>query len=1117
MQTNSSPKSPTAADMVEGIEWLNNTGFTDPGFWYGVNSTFDPSDVDTNRSTGAGGQANYVIVGNKTEISLVERSPSVVNWTACINPDFGVFPQSDAGVPTYSVDATGWNASHRWAENRNYCNNTPSVLYKRNYTLPFNLSDYEITAISVDATFNASAMTDSTNSGGIEVPGDVDPTQGAVYDFGRVYLRVSNLLGTNTYELASNTTGMLGKNIGTQGNIEKMGDTHFFLSNPSDILIAYLTNALVSGDYQNLTVIVGIDIHCEKNSAQDEDYFEAVRVKNFNLTFSVEKRINQQVAASWNQDADRLPDNIIVLDARLFFEYKIDTLWPTASPNSEFRIKVNGGVLGETVPLSRAILNWQQAKLDGFQVQLYENTLVNVSIEVYIGDTFLNDNNITVSIDNVHLNITYNTTLPLIPTNPLKLYINGTECASNPSVTVPLGTTVNITVIYENVSSVFIPGATVQLTWLQFSESFDQDTDHDQYTYLLDVDSKLLRGLNYLTIKAVKDGYKLQKQDPSPTITVRKVNGTIASATGSTVINVAPESDAFLNITLYNEDTHEWVKNVSVSFNCPIDSGLLSDIDNDGSYEGTIPNVPEGSFQVTISVLASDIYDWDPTPFTITLNALNNLLLQTHFTLLLNDTDYTVTPVYTIPIYSALNLTVKYINTTNSAPIPGALVTLTRAGLGYTYNFTENYGQYTLLLNSSENLLRGPNNLDLKCRKPGYTSNTTGIQITVRGYETQVISETGSDRIDIKPGSTVTIRISLKNKDLGTSIKGMTVAYSWQFGDGPMTDENGDGIYEVTFEDVPEGSYRVLITVYSTENYEFESFDLTVAAMRTPDEIFIQNMILIIAIAGAVIFGGYFALYQLKWKYPPFVRLIRNVRKDVKKGRKLTASLGIESRTDLVENLIQKDTAIVGIKRKSYLTAVELPAARKTEKPQVKQVEKVADTKKPTSVPPQTKGKVKEKTEKGKTEKGQKPEVKPTDVKPGEKAPAEKMQKPEVKPTDAKPGEKAPAEKMQKPEVKPGIAKLGEKAPAEKSGVEPTKQPEVKPTEVKSEVKPKTENISAETGKKQEAKPAEPKSEVPPTPTESKTQPPSNPAQSPDPKKESKESKPDTNNTKDGK
>lgn len=67
--------------------------------------------------------------------------------------------------------------------------------------------------------FNASVVTDSINSGGVEVLGD-DVTQAAVYDWARFYIRVSNLAGNVFYDLAYNTTGLLGRDTGNNGVVK---------------------------------------------------------------------------------------------------------------------------------------------------------------------------------------------------------------------------------------------------------------------------------------------------------------------------------------------------------------------------------------------------------------------------------------------------------------------------------------------------------------------------------------------------------------------------------------------------------------------------------------------------------------------------------------------------------------------------------------------------------------------------------------------------------------------------------------------------------------------------------------------------------------------------------
>ena len=92
----------------------------------------------------------------------------------------------------------------------------------------------------------------------------------------------------------------------------------------------------------------------------------------------------------------------------LNFDYKIDQDWPiNSSPNSELCVIVNNNKVPEVVKLASATTSYQPAKLGGFDVTNLITDDVNVSFELHIADDFKWDDNITISIDNASLFISY--------------------------------------------------------------------------------------------------------------------------------------------------------------------------------------------------------------------------------------------------------------------------------------------------------------------------------------------------------------------------------------------------------------------------------------------------------------------------------------------------------------------------------------------------------------------------------------------------------------------------------------------------------------------------------------------------------------------------------------
>ncbi|NVM29954.1 MAG: hypothetical protein HWN65_14020 [Candidatus Helarchaeota archaeon] len=401
-------------DVTETKQWITNPNFNNPPEQLPWNWTRegDISDVEANTSAN---YVNYKVVGNQNTTSIIATPPLTSNWINVSNPDFPVTPNQGNGI-----DSAGCWASHNWDENTDQTGNTPSIEFKRNITLPVNMSDYTITSANVSAIVNAT------------VAGNIDTFNDGLADFDvgdyiRFYVEVSDLDNVKKYEVAYNKTWDLGTDAGPL----TMGDT-YLVTVPEDVLIFYLTSALGSDDY-NFTITLGIFIYCEDNNPGfDLDTWTMIRIKSFNLSFSYEKNIDRNTYVEWYQVGNKLPSGNVGVDfAKLEFQFKIDQDWTTASPNSEVRIWINTGTHSETVKLSSASTSFQDAKSGGFDVTSLISIDVNITLylRVFLADNFNLDRNFTISIDNVLLDITYtiyNVTADGEPYDPMPLIIGFT-------------------------------------------------------------------------------------------------------------------------------------------------------------------------------------------------------------------------------------------------------------------------------------------------------------------------------------------------------------------------------------------------------------------------------------------------------------------------------------------------------------------------------------------------------------------------------------------------------------------------------------------------------------------------------------------------------------------
>ncbi|MHA1191192.1 MAG: hypothetical protein ACTSP9_02705 [Promethearchaeota archaeon] len=378
-------------------QWLKNSNFSlpfDPWFSQVQGDSTDVAAVSTN------GEAGYEIIGEERSFSNVSGVPLSSDWTQTHNPEFPLYPD------TATITSEGCYVSHDWAE---LADQTPSVHWERNISLPMDMENYIITSASLSAIVNATVT--ASGSGAIEIPGDTTgsgSTQNFTFDYARFYILLSDLTKEKVYEVSYYQTLELGND--SAGATDTLVDT--LLANvPEDDLIFYLTSVL-STDFHNFTITLGLRIWCEDNFFSDRDIWNSLLIKSCNFNFTYQKKINQLTSVSWKQIGNRISgDNIEITAGNLKFKYKIDETWPSDdSPNSEIQILINNNPLLETFKLSTAsTTGFQEAKAGGFDVSNYilKDVNISVSILVFMGDTFALDTNKTISITDVYLEISY--------------------------------------------------------------------------------------------------------------------------------------------------------------------------------------------------------------------------------------------------------------------------------------------------------------------------------------------------------------------------------------------------------------------------------------------------------------------------------------------------------------------------------------------------------------------------------------------------------------------------------------------------------------------------------------------------------------------------------------
>jgi hypothetical protein len=594
-------------------QWLENPSFSSLENWTSYKSALgDPNDVKAEIS---GGEANFEVFGDKKTFSLVADPPLDADWNATENPAFPFYPD------TYGINEKGCEVYHHWSEG---ADQSPSVHWDQNFTMPVNMSDYIITSASFKSVVNGTVYANNGVDAGVEAVGDAveSGTQYATYDYARYYVIISDLEKNKVYEIAYYQTKSLGND--SAGLMDYLYDTDMNVI-PEESLIFFLTSVLNTDNY-NFTLTLGIRIWCEDNWVSDDDFWESLVINYVNLTFTYEKKIDQLTSISWKQDTIKPKDvnevsNITIIDnAVLNFKYKINDTWPHLSPNSEIQILINGIRHSETINLlEKAETFYQDAKSGGFDVTylIDVNKNINLSIQLYIADNFKLNRSVKISIDEIFLNISYTIEFANYQTN-LELFLNGIDKTSSPSIAVPVGQNLSITIKYTNQTGYHIPEADIRLTGIGIIESLKEFANN--YSITINVTQQLGMGDNYLNIEATKTNF--QSKLINPTITVRKIKTEIITVSGSSNINIDVGDNAQLEIMLNDTDNDRLIKGAIVTYTWNLDPIPRVLTENNGIYEGEIVNPPEGPpYTITISAFAGDNYEFDDLEITLYVGA----------------------------------------------------------------------------------------------------------------------------------------------------------------------------------------------------------------------------------------------------------------------------------------------------------------------------------------------------------------------------------------------------------------------------------------------------------------------------------------------------------------
>jgi len=809
----------SSAETVYNQEWLDNNDFSTQDEWfYSKGALGDNSTVDASIS---GGSANYVVVGDE-QIKEISAPLNDGTWVQFRN-DIFLYPD------TALINASGCYVSHDYDEDVNQTRNYHSVHWKKNISLSKDMSKYIINSASLEAIFNATVNVN------VDTANDNFSVQFGIGDFATFYVLISDVDFTNPYRVANNKTSNLGQDFAP--TITTITDKPIETVDEEDIITALSSSLEKDPDHSNFTITLGIDIYCEDNGppSNDHDTWEALIINSFNLTFSYERKVEKFSSVSWNQIGDQISgDNFQISQANLKFQVKIDQSWPTSlSPFSEVRILINNNPHFESIKLSSVNGTLQDAKSGGFDVTnlVYKEVNITLSIQVFIADTFGLSSNITFSIDNVYLNITYIETFADYDTES-QLFLENANKTADPFIQVPLENAVNITIKYLNQTGNHISGANVQLSG-KVSGQLNENGPLEQYSRIIN-STDLGIGIWSLTVTAQKANYETQIVPffvdvvDRPTDLQLYVNGTLK--TTNNTVNI--KYNLAMNITIsYRDDLrNQHIRGANVTIT---NFGDLTDIND----QYTII-INSNALNLGFNVLTINAQSENYTSQTIQLY-VEVFDRATEFELYVNDDQKANNDIIQIEVNQVLNLTIFYRDDITKTHLSGAEATLLTFG-----NFNETGTQYNYTLNSND-LSLGFNVLSMFIQLDNYQSQSIQIYVEVYDIATELlldVDETPTsalETIQVEVNQFVNLTAFYRDNASKLHILGAIVSLGWD----NFTDTGAQHYYNLSTNDLDQGITIVTIEA-QFNNYQTQTIQIyfEVVERATEMEVYVDNV-----------------------------------------------------------------------------------------------------------------------------------------------------------------------------------------------------------------------------------------------------------------------------------
>ncbi|MHA1339711.1 MAG: hypothetical protein ACTSRZ_06155 [Promethearchaeota archaeon] len=487
------------------------------------------------------------------------------------------------------------------------------------------------------------------------------------------------------------------------------------------------------------------------------------------------------------------------------------------------------------------------------------------------------------------------------PTN-YELFLQSQNKTLDKAIEAPYNTLINISLNYRDFTNSLVEGASVTLSHPNFGSIVLSFNTSNGLYYTVFNTTHLEIGVFTLTLSAYHDQYEPLSLIVTITVSNRPMGYEFYmdsfNKTLEKTIGVSTLETVNISLNLFDGLNTQPIFGANVILK-GLASGDKTLILQDGIYQYQLDTtgIPLGILTLTMS---ASMQNYTQLSFIFTINIQKR---ASSLNLTLNGEDKTSIKQIEIPLRANLNISVNYYDGIFLTPIASANLVL--IGIGSSelpLSFINNLYQITL---NTSHLGLGTHYLTISAKSSLHLDKSMLITVVVTKIPTLINTTNPENTFNyyFTKNKTILIQISLQDLLFNQSITGASVSYTASFGNGILTDPDGDGIYTAEIPNPGIGTFSIIISAYKEGN-EYNFDDLEVIINVIDDRVEIPKSViagLTIAISGLVTL---FILYKTVLQYPKQVRKIRTIRKSIKKGK--TTKILLPTFNNVIRNEIEE-------------------------------------------------------------------------------------------------------------------------------------------------------------------------------------------------------------------